>query len=200
MTTPNERLAAEWFPNHKATITQSEHVTILDWKNPSTGMYAIQYVLLGNTLFITGDVGDAVFRMTGPVTLESFKSQHIDYFLEKMTAHSGDRWRYNSKQAQIDLDNWYTQYGDSEDYDLFEELEHLMDDISNIIRSSESLSEYTHRVYNHYDDEEFEYFDSEDFSIIAEFGHTLPDRFNAYLLGLQMAYAQLSSNEKEGSI
>lgn len=183
-----------WFPNHQATLAQHGPVTIVDWKTPGTTQYAIRYLMTKRRLYITGDVGDAVFRLTWPATIDSFDTLPIDYFLEKITAHSGNRWDFNTEQALSDLSEWKNLFADNNDAAFVAELDHLTATLVEIIENSGAQDEYVHNVYALYENESLEYFDWEDYCAISEFGRRTPDRFIAYLKGLSMASKQLGND------
>lgn len=199
MTKTDEQLALsirnEWFKNHKATIESHGPVTILDFKAPRTASYAIRYLFSENNVFITGDIGDAVFRLTWPAAINSFSVIHIEYFLEKLTAHSGDRWKYDTLTALDEFTEFINEFSFTDNEHINEKVT-LQNDILQIIKNTDNQSEYEHSIYNYSDMNEFTSFDSEDFATIADFGKTTPTRFYAYLEGLKMASEQLNNQNK----
>lgn len=74
----------EWFENHKAKITKlSDRITVVDWRRENSSFYSVRYVFDGNMLYISGDIGEAVYWLTWHGTPESFKGVHFSYFNEK---------------------------------------------------------------------------------------------------------------------
>ena len=74
-----------YFENHKAKLEKGEKITILNWRNKNGGsFYYIRYVLDGNYLYITGDIGCAIFKFSEKADLETIaKYYDFDYFKSK---------------------------------------------------------------------------------------------------------------------
>jgi len=86
-----ERLKREWFPDHVANrIVPAEAggIQIIRWKKPNTGFYFIRYMLCGNYLHVTGDVGDAIYRFGADIDWPDFLSLYVGYFASKCVASS----------------------------------------------------------------------------------------------------------------
>lgn len=81
----------KWFKDHIATITKCGDITILDWKNSGTIVNDIRYIFDGYNIYISGDLGSAVFRLTWKADLHSFNNIDIHYFIEKLETFSNDK-------------------------------------------------------------------------------------------------------------
>ena len=184
-----------WFKDHVATVVEHDGVTILDWRKPGTSMYAVKYVMVGNKLFISGDIGDAVYDLTWSATMESFNDVNLSYFTGKLSCSSRDRWNFNSEKACKELDEWL----DERIHDLEDDrkgIQVVLDihrDLQRAIREYDSESVYKHEVWRCY--QEYDDTDAEEFEVISDFGRHLPNEFIAYLLGIQMANEQLKKTE-----
>ncbi|WP_410745825.1 hypothetical protein, partial [Clostridium neonatale] len=53
-----------WFKDHKAVLTKHGDLEVLDWRRPGTCCYAVRYVFDGCHMYITGDIGEALFNLT----------------------------------------------------------------------------------------------------------------------------------------
>lgn len=186
-----EYIRNEWFKDHVATVTEHGGVTFLDWSKPGTSFYSVRYIFSGSSLFITGDIGDAVFSLTWRATIESFEKVNLSYLMKKLSCSSRDRWNFNDEEAFRQLDEW-----------LAESIQDLEDDkkgirtYKNIHRDLRSAvfeygneAVYKHEAWRCY--HEYEDTDAEEFEMISDFGRQLPNEFIAYHLGIQMANEQL---------
>ena len=196
MNATTEQVAAfirkEWFANHKATVITTGDTTTIQWAQPSTSMYSVTYILHENKIFITGDIGDAVFRLTWQAGIHTFNdlSSH-EYFLSKLTASSRERWGFDYETAMDDINDWAAN--DPTNETMIEMKNELLD----IAQNSGTLAEYTHRIYEHYENQIDYAFDTEDYAHFATFGQTTPDCFVAYLVGLQMISEQLKGKTEK---
>ena len=91
----SHKLAAEWFKNHSATAFQSGNggskLTVIDWRKPDTGNYAMRFTVSQNCVVVTGDVGDAIYCFTGEIDLEKLASFDWHYFVNKCVASETGR-------------------------------------------------------------------------------------------------------------
>lgn len=73
------------FRDHIVTIKTEGDVTVIDWKKSNASIeYAVRYLLHDHHVYISGDLGYAVFNLTWDATIKSFKDINIDYMLEKL--------------------------------------------------------------------------------------------------------------------
>jgi hypothetical protein len=182
-----------WFTNHEANFTRLEGVTILDWKEKGTSMYSVRYVFVGSRLYISGDIGDAIFNLTWQSTPESFNDVNLGYFLGKLSCHSRDRWHYDEKKARNDLREWYEEAIFEAEGKFLKETEEVHNNLKKIINSVSSPKELERELFDFYMDNSFYYYDGEDFSMFSDFGKKLPMVFVAYLLGIKLAVEQCKS-------
>ena len=80
-----------WFKDHKAELKDLGEIQILNWKKPGTICYYIRYIFDGNKMYVSGDLGEAVFWLTWNADVHSFNGIHIDYFAKKLRAYHGER-------------------------------------------------------------------------------------------------------------
>lgn len=100
------------FANHIATVKQLDDDTqILTWKEQGTRFYELDYVFYRNMVFITGDLRDAVFNCTWQPRWDTeWDKMSLSYFAEKMTAHKGGEYTWDSDDAVEDLKSEYKEY------------------------------------------------------------------------------------------
>lgn len=188
-----ERIRNHWFKDHVAELTDLGGIQVLDWKKPGTGMYRVRYVFDGNMLYISGDVGTAVFWLTWKGHVHSFNDVYLGYFVSKLDAFSDERWEFNCETAVKRLREWLKDMkADGISYD-HDEMRDLFGDARNCGSCSEWV-EITHRYesfISKLDQDYWEWF--------YEIGREYPARLRGYLIGLQMASAQLKEREAVAS-
>ena len=93
-----KELKEYWFKDHKATLTKHGDLEVLDWRKPGTSNYAVRYIFDGYRMYVSGDIGEAVFNLTWKADINSFNGLHIGYFVEKMAA--GEKTTWDSEAAE----------------------------------------------------------------------------------------------------
>ena len=79
-----QNVREHWFANHKATLrdyvdAEGNTITVIDWRKPGTGVFAIRYILDSNYLSVTGDAGDAIYQLTEKAELKHLAHYGMDY-------------------------------------------------------------------------------------------------------------------------
>ncbi len=82
-----------WFPNHKAEIINvsaesivGEDFTIIKWHQPGTSFYSVTYIIRRNYLYVSGDIGEAVYCWGSTISPEFLAVCSLDYFAGKCQA------------------------------------------------------------------------------------------------------------------
>lgn len=211
-----KKLREEWFKDHKAKLEKlSEDVSILTWRAPGTSSYYVRYVFDCNKIYITGDLGDAIFKIYDKVDLEKAANVDIYYFHKKLTARDEEKWAFNGEKAIQRLKEEIEQIAERKlEYlglDDISELEKeltdeeekkvaLLDEHIEMFKSMfESVEECSYRskwvqcVYSEYLDAIDDY-DSDFYEWIFDIGNEYPRSVQAFLIGLKMAWEQLKEN------
>lgn len=191
-----QEIKDKWFNNHKAEITKHDDITILDWREPGTVIYSVRYIFCGSRLYISGDIGDAIFNLTWIATPESFKGIELSYFLSKLSCHARERWYFDERKAMDDLKEWYEEDSFDAGEKSRKEILEIYSNVKEIIKSVSTPKEFEMELVNYYMDNSFYYYDSEDFSFISDFGKKLPMCYVAYLLGIKLANEQLNAQKE----
>lgn len=185
-----KQIKETWFPEHKATLTQHGDLQVLQWEKPGTNTYSCRYVFDGHKMYISGDIGEAVFWLTWKANVHSFDDIHVHYFEEKLSAYSGERRNFNSEKAIKALKEWKEQLIEEEmefDEEEMEDLIHAPDCCSS---KDEWAHEYVNGKYHEFISElDYDYWEW-----IYDIGDTMPHRIIGYLVGLKMASKQLKEN------
>lgn len=190
-----------WFKDHKAVLTKHGDLEVLNWRKEGTYCYAVRYVFDGDKMYITGDIGEALFWLTWKADVHSFNGISTDYFMEKMRAFSDERYDFNSKQAKERLEEWKNEilddkYLDTEDDDreeFIDTMDELIDEVDNCNSESMWAGIVNSESYNDFISE----YDCDYWEWIYNIGNSVPARIYGYIVGLQMASEQLKESEVE---
>lgn len=194
--TENE-IKDRWFKNHIATVTEHEGITILDWRELGTVCYSVRYIFASNKLYISGDIGEAIFDLTWLATPRSFNGVDLSYLMGKLSCCSRKRWDFSERKAIKELKEWYSEAVFDCCDDDKKEIIGAYQTIKRLINGCSDPKEFEIELFSYYQENSFDYLDSEDFSMFSDFGKELSNIFNAYLLGIKLANEQLESVVKQ---
>lgn len=178
-----------WFKDHVATLTQHGTLQVLEWKRPTSGTYRCRYVFDGSNMYISGDIGEAVFRLTWKADIHSFNDLYIGYFKGKMSAYSDDKMDFDSDNAVKRLREWLKNLKENEIKYDHDEMRELFEEARNC--SSKDNWAYIVNSHDFISDLEPDYWEW-----FYNIGDEIPARIHAYLIGLQMASEQLTKLEE----
>ncbi|MED4455925.1 hypothetical protein [Metabacillus fastidiosus] len=182
-----KHIGETWFSEHIATLTQHRDLQVLQWEKPGTNTYSCRYVFDGNKMYISGDIGEAVFWLTWKADIHSFNDIHVGYFEEKLTAYSGQRRDYDGTKARQQLEDWRIEL-------IEEEVPFDIDTFREMISAAESCSSKEEWALNCVNDEYSEFIselEADYWEWIYNIGDKMPRRIIGYLVGLKMASKQL---------
>lgn len=198
-----------WFKDHKAVLTKHGDLEVLDWRKPGTCCYAVRYVFDGDKMYITGDIGEALFWLTWKANVHSFNGISTGYFMEKMRAFSDDRYDFEQNEAKSRLIEWKNEILESnypldDDYDeednwyperdeFIEKIDELICEVDNCNTESMWAGIVNSEPYNSFISE----YDCDYWEWIYSIGNETSARIYGYIVGLQMASEQLKESEVE---
>lgn len=175
----------ENFKNHVATLVEHGDLKILDWKEPGTSCYYVRYVFDGNKMYITGDLGEAIFCLTWKADIHSFSNIGLSYFHEKLKAYHQEKYDFDSGKAAKRLSEWINELKEEgAEYDHME-----MQEVFEGVRGCNQEWEWIEVIHEHQnliselEPDYWEWF--------YNIGRVYPIRFESYLIGLKMASEQL---------
>mgnify|MGYP000947007397 CR=1 FL=1 len=115
----------DWFKEHKATYEKlSDNTVVLTFKKPNTNMYYVRYVLDKNVLFITGDIGDAVFCLTEKADLKTLATDYNNHYLFGKLRADREAYDFDSEKAIKTFKEYFgCEYLDTEYYDRISEFD-----------------------------------------------------------------------------
>lgn len=98
----------EWFTDHRATCRATGDILDIEWQNPldihwrrpDTGNYAMCFIIHRNVVIVTGDVGDAIYGFSQPLTMARLVTFDWHYFWGKCMASETGR-KYEQKVPGI---------------------------------------------------------------------------------------------------
>jgi hypothetical protein len=161
----------------------------LKWKQPGTTIYYIQYVFDNNNIYITGDVGYAVVRLTEKATLKALSKylDSISYFIEKIEC-SSDKYDFD-KDTAIEYLKKERKYW-AEDTDDKAELNKISEVFDKYIRYAAN-DDWERCMYDVdlYDD--MTDIDVDAWEWLSDVGKVYGQRVIMWLVGLKMAYEQI---------
>lgn len=182
-----QKIKEKWFSQHEAKLTQHGELQVLEWKRPGTGTYYCRYVFDGSKMYISGDIGEAVFWLTWKASIHSFDDIHVGYFEEKLAAYSGERRDYDGDKAVERLTEWKEQLIEEEAIFDEEEFEDMIESARSCSNKNEWAYEYVNEKYHEFISE----LDNDYWEWIYNIGDMIPQRIIGYLVGLKMASEQL---------
>lgn len=195
-----QEIRAGWFKDHIAELEDHGDLKVLRWKKPGTICYYCRFVFDGNRMYISGDIGEAVFNLTWQADVHSFNGISTHYFMEKMSAYSGDRYDYDSKEAEKYLKSWFKenmrdkQFKTRDDRKEFvERFNELVEAASNSNNEEQWAWEYVNGEFSDFVSE----MDADYWEWLYHVGRVVPYRILGYIVALQMASEQLKAKEAD---
>lgn len=170
------------FRNHVATLERFGPITVVEWRRPDTNAYAVRYVCDGNRIYITGDLGTAVFALSWIATIHAFDGQSLSYLHEKLKISS-------EPDRAMEFDPAYAAesirfvYDDATDQDMVVFCARGANDCIDLREWGDWLSENTNEIEGRLDQNWFE--------TLPNIGTVYCRRFLLWVTGLQMASEQL---------
>ncbi|KPH76082.1 hypothetical protein [Oceanobacillus caeni] len=182
-----------WFKDHVAKLKGEKGLQVIEWGRPGTNMYRTKYVLSGNNVFISGDIGEAVYSLTCSATLDNIKDFDLHYFTGKLEAFCEERWNFDQALAKKELNHYWNEYELDEQY---EDSRKIYRGILSAIDESTSLESYRAWLMPVYQDTSI---DSDTMEYIWDLGKIMPVRLIGYWVGLQMVIEQLEKKETKSA-
>lgn len=189
-----EEIKNHWFKNHIATLKDYGELKVLDWKAPGTIVYYCRFVFDGNKMYVSGDIGEAVFNLTWEADVHSFDGISTSYFMEKMAAYSDDRYDFDSEEAVKALQEWKEQLLEDREFENDFERECFMNDINELIGAASNCNSEDEWARGCVNNEYYDFISENDpdyWEWIYNIGRVIPHRVYGYIVALQMASEQL---------
>lgn len=176
------------FRNHVAMLERFGPITVIDWRRPNTGRYAMRYVCDGNFVFITGDLGTAVFDLTWKADEHALDGKTLSYLHEKLDISSEPN-RAREFDPVHAAESIRTAYADAGDQDMVEFCARGANGCFDLCEWRDWLSENAEKIERRLSPSWFE--------TLPNIGTVYCRRFLLWVTGLQMASKQLQRVGKE---
>ncbi|MFJ2042215.1 hypothetical protein ACIOBL_01355 [Paenibacillus taichungensis] len=185
------KIREQWFHNHQATYTDHGAIKELIWRRPETVAYYVRFVFDGRNMYVTGDLGEALFCFTETADVHTFNEYGIDYFTEKLKAYHEDTHYFDNDIAVERLRRWVKELksdGDTYDHDEMRELFEAARSIDTMREWADVIndSSWLHDIEPDY------------WEWMYSVGKQMQPRLKSYLVALKMASEQLLA-PKEGA-
>ncbi|MBC6133905.1 hypothetical protein HB825_03545 [Listeria booriae] len=186
----------EWFKGHEATVNEVDGMTVINFNKPKDSTYAITYIFKDNMVFISGDVGSAVYRLTWKAQLGTFSDLNIGYFTEKLECSSREKFEYTQKCIDDAVREIREQFLEGENAELEKDREAL-NNLLHELRHLEDVNEFFvnkaawEAAGTNIGERQFDSDDAQDYvNQSRQYSYSIC----SYLIGLKMIEEQVLSN------
>lgn len=187
-----KEIREQWFKNHIAKLTQQGNLQVLDWSAPKNSDYHCRYIFDGNRMYVSGDIGEAIFWFSSVIDLRSFEDTNIGYFNRKLVAFSGDKIEFNKGKAHKEIEEWKEEMiSNLEEYTISE---NVFNKIHSAIDWCYNIKDWEQQI-NFELSEEVRELDQDYGEWLYDIGNDIPSRIVGYLVGLKMAVEQLKEDQ-----
>lgn len=176
----------EWFGEHVVNLREEPGLTLIRWGKPGESFYRMKLILCGNNVFISGDVGDAVYTLTCEATLKNMRGFDLSYFTKKLTAYSEDRWDFDPALAKKQVRDYFNE---NAGYPKSESQKKLERELVSIVDDSSSIAHYHQHLFSLHESSDFA-IEPDTLDDVHHFGRTIPHRLIGYWVALQMIAEQ----------
>ncbi len=150
-------------------------------------------------MYISGDIGEAVFNLTWKAHIDSFNDLNIGYFVSKMAAGEKTTWDDETavkileeqKKERLDDSEYYFE-NDKEK----EEFKEFIEELEGAARESRTTEQWAWQYVNGEYESDISKYDADYWEWIYDIGNVVPYHTYGFLIGLQMASEQLKEHEK----
>jgi len=142
-------------------------------------------------MYISGDIGEAVFVLTWKADVHSFNDVSIDYFESKMASYNDERRNFNNDKAIKRLREWLKNIKNRDEQYDHDKMRELFDDARSCVSKEEwvSIVNLNSGWISELDCDYWEW--------IYDISDEIPMKVYGYLVGLQIASEQLRRKEYE---
>ncbi len=183
-----DQIINHWFKEHKREIEWQTQAPIgpgdmefLRWRKPGTCIYGVDYLRLSNLLYVSGDLGEAIYGgWDKGYPLEWIAGLNLDYFAQKCQASETGReyYEWDEKTARKRLLGWMENWEDPKDQEAkVRELGGF-----DVLHNEHEWVQWMHESgYQALGDEYYE---------LGYAGRKINIRCQAHLIGLKLAFHQ----------
>lgn len=123
-----QKVREHWFANHKATLrdyvdAEGNTITVIDWREPGTGVFAIRYILDRHYLSVTGDAGHAIYRLDEKAELKHLAHDSMEYMFSQLLCADDSGIEFDSDVAVESIRNTIKEFFKNEDTSMYPAIE-----------------------------------------------------------------------------
>ena len=199
----------EWFKNHKIHVeifdsdTRANAVTVIDFGEPGTNVYAVRYIFAGHYVYVSGDLGCAVFNCTWKTSPSDRHWHSLWYIHEKLAASEGEVWDFDSdvcratmREQLLEQDKRgnhtvYPERWGTEEKAVFRALIQQAEEANSREGWATAIQEVDHL------DGPVSSIDGDYWEWLYSAGNVLPARIVGIITGLQIIQEKITEEEKE---
>ena len=187
-----------WFKNHRASLEKHGPVEILRWREPGSGIFAVNYTIgfRHGLLAVDGDIGEAIYRWNADLKWPFLTGCSLGYFAEKCkaseTGHEFRQWYPQKAQAEIHEHEYFFVNDSPSDFPAFNKNKNVL------LRAAGSSHEWDHALHDLN-----EGVDGVEAVLGYDWVETWPEvgydhhlRLIGHWLGLRMAWEQLQAGKE----
>jgi hypothetical protein len=197
-----QEITGDWFKDHKANIELFDpEAIIIKWAKPGTGIYAVTYIIRNNYLYVSGDIGEAVYCWSSAISPQFLSTLNLDYFASKCQASEAGRGypSWDDEQAKENLMDALKYHiasnNEIEESEVTKEMveDHLDEQNTSLDYAEDSCSSKD-LFYAWIGESGYDLFGSDWYE--NTFGQTIDMRCEGHLIGIRMAVKQLQLEMK----
>lgn len=99
----------ECFKDHVASVIEFEGNQIINWRRPGEVNYSMKIICSGANIFISGDLGEAVYWCTWKTSWQNIADKNFGYLLGKLQCVTYGKKDYQQDQCIKDIEEWYQE-------------------------------------------------------------------------------------------
>lgn len=189
----------KWFENHKVTVEGCPEHQVYLWSSENSDI-AMKFILSEKDLFISGDLGSAVFSFPHNQYIENYKDSLCITFILFLEAHSADRWEFNRDLALLAIDDMTIEnFVNLEHYYMneneLEDFNNLKVCLKGLINKCSNFESYKRGCLYELKSHQTDWLDDDGEDWLLSIGRSMPIHFVAYWVALRMINEQLSKTK-----
>jgi hypothetical protein len=190
----SKMITTTWFHKHVVfRQTTDDPTPLMIWRAPDTGICLIQYIIYGGALFVSGDLGSAVYRWSDKLTFDWLAGLDLSYFAGKCEASETGRTykEWDEAVAKWAFDDYVDDIRGEYAIDNPEAGAQWWQDLQNANPWAQMYSEFEWQDWMSHDGMSF--FSTDDTHLYTV-GQVLNLRCQSHLIGLKMAQKWLDKH------
>lgn len=177
------------FENHIAKVTEFEGHQVITWRRHDTVNYSMKIICSGNNIFISGDLGEAVYWCTWKTSWQNIANSSFGYLLGKLQCVTHGKESYDSDECTQELDSWYEEFISDNEEDDFPE--GYFDKMKEFVEEAKRYNSDEFEWISWLRDSDMDEFEDPCDSPLWTFGQQINNRLYGYWVAFHMIKEQL---------